>query len=194
MTLDSPVDLRESIIKDLLVHDIVKFGDFTLKSGQKSNIYFDFRLLISYPQTLSKIARLLPMCFPELDGTSIDLLAGVPLGALPLASFLSQHTELPQILYRDTVKSHGTQRRIEGNYQKGQKVGVIEDVVTTGNSVLETCRQLELEGLEVSFILCLLDRREDRKTGPDTVRSIGYQSELGDRKLLALFTKADFRT
>lgn len=140
---------------DLRSIGAIKEGNFTLKSGQTSSVYVDLRLVISYPHLLSEMGDLLA---EKIKGLNCDLIVGVPYTALFFATSLSLKSGLPMIMRRKEKKAYGTQKQIEGNYLSGQKVLIVEDVVTTGSSILETAEDLIQEGLIVKDIVAVLER------------------------------------
>lgn len=162
--------MKNSFIQKIITSEFVKFGDFTLKSGKKSNIYFDLRNIISEPQLVTELAYLLK----EKVKPSVQRICGVPYGAIPIATALSLETNIPMILKRKEVKEYGGKKMIEGVFQKGDKVLLIEDVITSGQSLLETIKELEAVGLEIEQILVVLDREEG---GSEILKKGGYHIE-----------------
>ena len=138
----------------------IKFGRFTLKSGIESPFYVDLRPLASDPKILKKLANYLLEMLP-LD--NFDLICGVPYAALPMATAMSLESYLPLIIKRKEAKQHGTKKMIEGIFTKGQNCLLVEDVITSGKSLLETIPEIESEGISVSDIVVVLDRQQGGK-------------------------------
>lgn len=148
---------------------IIKFGRFTLKSGIESPFYVDLRPLASDPKILKHLANYLLDMLP-LD--NFDLICGVPYAALPMATAMSLESYLPLIIKRKEAKAYGTKKLIEGLYQKGQNCLLVEDVITSGKSLLETIPEIENEGITVSDIVVVLDREQG---GRQLLESKGYR-------------------
>lgn len=148
---------------------IIKFGRFTLKSGIESPFYVDLRPLSSDPKILKRLANYLLDMLP-LD--NFDLICGVPYAALPMATAMSLESYLPLIIKRKEAKDYGTKKLIEGIYTKGQNCLLVEDVITSGKSLLETIPEIENEGISVSDIVVVLDRQQG---GKELLESRGYR-------------------
>ena len=147
---------------------IIKFGRFTLKSGIESPFYVDLRPLASDPKILKHLSNYLLEMLP-LD--NFDLICGVPYAALPMATAMSLESYIPLIIKRKEAKAYGTKKLIEGIFQKGQNCLLVEDVITSGKSLLETIDEVENEGLNVSDIVVVLDRQQG---GREKLQEKGY--------------------
>jgi uridine monophosphate synthetase len=151
----SAVDRHAALILDLARIGAVRFGQFTLKSGVTSPIYIDLRLLASYPEVLSRVAA----AYAEvLRGIQYDRIAAIPYAALPIGTAVALQTGRPLIYPRKEVKGYGTQRAIEGAYEAGERVVVLDDLITTGESKLEAIAPLKDAGLKIEDVVVLIDR------------------------------------
>lgn len=148
---------------------IIKFGRFTLKSGIESPFYVDLRPLASDPKILKNLANYLLDMLP-LD--NFDLICGVPYAALPMATAMSLESYIPLIIKRKEAKNYGTKKLIEGIYQKGQNCLLVEDVITSGKSLIETIAEVEQEDIKVADIVVVLDREQG---GKELLESRGYK-------------------
>jgi orotate phosphoribosyltransferase len=148
--------------KNTLIHSLyqigaVKFGDFTLKSGKTSKIYLDLRQIISYPDILRLVAEAI---WNQVSTKHFDLVCGVPYTALPIATCISLQHNISMIMRRKEKKDYGTKQSIEGAFKAGQHCLVIEDVITSGTSILETTDELEAAGLKINDLAILVDREQ----------------------------------
>jgi orotate phosphoribosyltransferase len=149
----------------------------TLTSGKKSSYYFDCKQTALHPEGGYLIGRLLL----EMLGSQVQGVGGLTLGADPLVSAVSvvsylENRPLPAFIVRKKPKGHGTGSYLEGlaNFRDGDKVAVLEDVVTTGSSLLTACERVRQAGLEIVQVLCLLDREEG---GRESLQAQGYDLE-----------------
>ncbi|NWK05553.1 orotate phosphoribosyltransferase [Marine Group I thaumarchaeote] len=142
-------------------NDIIKFGDFTLTSGKNSSYYIDLRLVPSYPHQFRKMIKNLQNLIIEKTGLdNFDSLASVPTGGLVVASALAIEVVKPLIYVRNKPKEHGTTKSIEGKTSAGMKVVMVDDVATTGTSVLNGIKQLKESGLLISDVYVIINRLE----------------------------------
>ncbi|WP_185863359.1 orotate phosphoribosyltransferase [Blattabacterium cuenoti] len=159
---------KEQFFLEIYNLGIIKFGNFTLKSGMNSSIYIDFRPIASKPDLLIKLSDLL---IHEVTSYDFELICGVPYAALPIAITLSLRSKIPLIIKRKENKGYGTERMIEGIYKTGQNCLIIEDVITSGDSLLKTVIDLEKEGLIIKNIMSILDREQG---GIENIKKRGY--------------------
>ena len=150
------------------------FGNFKLRSGQMSNEYFDKYLFTADPKLLKEIANQMAKLIPP--GT--EVLAGLEMGAIPLATALSLKTGLPATFVRKKAKDYGTSKFAEGAGVRGKKVCVIEDVVTTGGQIIMSANDLKQLGAKIDSVVCVIER--DIK-GRENLKKEGME-------LLSLFT------
>ncbi len=146
-----------SIPERLMDAGCIQFGQFTLKSGLSSPIYIDLRLLVSDPALLRDVARRLAR---TAENISFDLIAAIPYAGVPIGVALALEMERPLIYPRREAKEYGTRRVIEGAYQPGARVLVVDDLITRGDSKLEAIASLEQAGLVVRDVLVLVDREQ----------------------------------
>lgn len=137
--------------------NVIKLGNFTLKSGQTSKIYIDLREIVSYPKILSAIAELM---WQKVNPLKPQVICGVPYTALPIATAISITHDVPMLMQRKEVKDYGTKKRIEGKINAGETCLIIEDVVTTGGSVVTTKGYLEEIHLKVSDAIVVVNREQ----------------------------------
>jgi orotate phosphoribosyltransferase len=129
-------------------------GEFRLRSGVTSTEYFDKYLFESDPVLLREIAEALVAMLPG----QVDALAGLELGGVPIATVLSQVAGLPTLFVRKEAKAYGTCRLAEGGEVSGRRLAVIEDVITSGGQVIESCHELRERGAQIVAVLCIIDR------------------------------------
>jgi orotate phosphoribosyltransferase len=151
-------------------------GTFTLRSGQTATTYFDKYLFEGDPELLAAVAQAAVPLIPP--GT--EVLAGLELGGVPVATALSLATGLPAAFVRKEAKAYGTAKLAEGAAIEGRRVLIVEDVVTTGGQVLLSARDLRERGAELLGALCVIDR-----SGGD------HKLAAEDLPLISVFTAED---
>lgn len=149
----------EKFILELYDKNIIKTGDFVLKSGLKSNIYFDLRTLISYPLLLN---QMVDMMWNKISDKNYDNVCGVAYTGIPLATIISSKHLIPMLIKRKEKKEYGTKKLIEGVYNPGDKCLLVDDLITTGSSLMENVTALKKEGVIVDDILVFIDRRKEK--------------------------------
>jgi orotate phosphoribosyltransferase len=154
----------------LTLYDIgaVQLGKFRLHSGRKSRIYLDLRILVSYPEALRQAVSAYQTVLDDLE---YDLIAATPLAGLPLGTAVCLATDTPLIYPRKAAKSYGTGKEIEGVWKVGQRVVILDDLVTSGDSILQAIVALKAAGLQVTDAVVLVDREQG---GVQTLQEHGY--------------------
>lgn len=166
---------QEALLEIIRRESFLK-GSFTLASGQHSNWYYDGKMTMGHPKGMLLIGEVI---FDLLKDKEVVAVGGLAAGAIPIGasiSIASSNTDrpLPNFWVREETKSHGTQKLIEGQFpkEKGSRVAIIDDVMTTGGSVLKAVQRVEEDGAVVDCIIVILDRRAG---GSEKLRSQGYK-------------------
>src|SRR4051812_20715999 len=167
---------REQLAKRIAELALLR-GEFTLRSGRKSNYYLDKYRFETQPDVLIELGKL----FAEHVTDKIDRIAGAELGAVPLAAATAIASGKPCIFVRNQKKDYGTAKQIEGVLNAGETVLIVEDVLTTGGQVLEAAKSLESLGAKIAAIVAVIDRMEGAR---QAIERAGYRFE-------ALFTTED---
>ncbi len=158
------MDFDKSLADDLYDIGGVQFGQFTLKSGLVSPIYIDLRLLVSHPPVLRRVAQAMATFIREQPQDAplieFDRLAAIPYAGLPIGVAVALETGFPLIYPRKEVKEYGMARLIEGTYQAGESVVLVDDLITKGTSKIEALKPLLDAGLKVHDVLVLIDREQ----------------------------------
>jgi uridine monophosphate synthetase len=152
----------------LLEAGCIKFGSFTLKSGLQSPLYIDLRQIITYPKLLEEVGQ---AYLPILKNLQFSRIAGLPYAAIPIATAISLAGNYPMIYPRKEVKAYGTKAEIEGQYNAGETVVVIDDLATTGGSKFEAIEKLTGAGLVVKDVVVLVDRQSGAQ---ESLEQAGY--------------------
>jgi len=141
--------------------EIIKFGEFTLASGKKSSYYVDLRLVPSYPHQFRTMIKYLQNNIVESIGlSSFDSLVSVPTGGLIIASALAIEIVKPLIYVRSKPKDYGTSKSVEGQIYEGMKVVMIDDVATTGGSVVNAIKSLKEANITIEDAYVIVNRME----------------------------------
>lgn len=145
-------------------------GDFVLSSGARSSFYFDKYLFETKPAILRRLAASLAAMVPA----GIDRLAGPELGAVALAAAVSLETGIPFVIVRKASKEYATSKVVEGELNAGERVLIVEDVITSAGEALKAAAKLEGLGAEIAGILAVLDREQ---TGLANIVAAGYSMD-----------------
>ena len=145
-------------------------GEFTLRSGRKSNFYLDKYLFETQPDILRELGKLFAQRLPS----GVDRLAGPELGAVALAAATSIASGKPFVLVRNQKKGYGSGKLIEGTLKAGESVVIIEDILTTGGQIVEAAKTLEAAGAKVVKLLGTIDRLEGAR---ENIEAAGYAYE-----------------
>lgn len=152
-------------------------GDFTLRSGRKSNYYLDKYLFETKPDILAELGRM----FGAFVGDQTTLIAGAELGGVALAAATALATDKPFVIIRNAKKDYGTSKPFEGAMNDGDSVLLVEDIATTGGQVLEAAKLIVGIGAKVERIVAVIDRQEGAR---ENIEGAGFTFD-------SLFTKAD---
>ncbi len=155
----------------LLVERALLEGDFVLRSGRRSSWYLDKYRFETEPAILRELGTALAAAVEECEPDAVRL-AGPALGAVALAASAAMASELPFIIVRGETKEYGTAKRIEGPFESGELVCLIEDVVTSGGALAEAVSAVRDEGLVVRNAVCVVDREEG---GSDALARLGVR-------------------
>jgi len=172
---------------EIIIERSFKYSEdppFTLASGKKSNYYFNCKPTTLDPEGMNLIGAIV---FDMLKDTDITATGGLTLGADPIANALSvisyqKGKPIKSFIVRKDIKDHGTKSAIEGNVRSGEKVAIIDDVITTGASTITAIEQARKEGLKVELVITLIDREEGGKENilqhVDNIKSILSRTEV----------------
>ena len=167
---------KEQLAKRIAELSLLR-GEFTLRSGRKSNYYLDKYRFETHPDVLLALGKM----FADRVGANVDRIAGAELGAVPLAAATSMACGKPFVIVRNKKKDYGTSKAVEGVLSAGETVMIVEDVLTTGGQVLEAAQSLKEAGAKVDRIVAVIDRLEGAR---ENIESAGYVLE-------SLFTTRD---
>lgn len=144
-------------------------GSFRLRSGQTSSFYWDKYRFESQPELLRPVTNELAK---QLPNDPFDRLAGLELGGVPLATSLALAVGKPVLFVRKSAKDYGTCNLVEGGFERGDRIVVVEDVITTAGQVVESVAAMRKLGLAIEHVLCVIDRQQG---GREKLTAIGCQ-------------------
>ncbi|PRD36431.1 UNVERIFIED_CONTAM: Uridine 5'-monophosphate synthase [Trichonephila clavipes] len=171
---------ENNLLYSILKIDTFKLGHFDLQTGPISPFYIDLRHITCHPKVFNAVSEAIYLKMVNLN-LKADTVCGVPYTALPIASYLCSHHEIPMLIKRKERKDYGTKKMVEGIINPGESCLVIEDVVVSGASIIDTVADLRKEGLVVTDCITILDRLQG---GEENLRKVGI-------KLHSLFTIKD---
>ena len=149
----------------------IKKGKFKLSNGSLTDYYIDKYIFETQPDVLDEITTQIAA---RIDTDKVDIIAGPELGAVPLVTAISLRTGIPCAYIRKGEKHYGTQARVEGTIEKGQRVAIVEDVTTTGNTIIETAKLVEEVGGVPTHLIVVVDRNDG---AVENVEEAGFELE-----------------
>jgi orotate phosphoribosyltransferase len=149
--------MEDEELRQAIRERAVLAGDFVLRSGQRSTYYVDKYRFATDPVMLEQLGVRLAETVARVDPDAVRI-AAPEIGAVPLAAAASLRSRLPFLIVRKEAKEYGTSKRLEGEFSPGERVCLLEDIVTTGGAAVEAVEALREEGLEVSTAVCIVDR------------------------------------
>ena len=167
------MDFVKEFTTFLFKNDIIKFGEFTLASGKKSSYYVDLRLVPSYPHEFRKMVKYLENeIIQDIGLDKFDSIVSVPTGGLVIASALAIETVKPLIYVRSKPKDYGTSKSVEGKIHDNMKVVMIDDVATTGGSVVNAIKSLKEVNVAINDVYVIVNRMEGAN---EALKGLGVQ-------------------
>jgi orotate phosphoribosyltransferase len=154
-------NLEAELSRILVKTGATKFGLFKLSSGKLSPYYIDLRMIPGDPKALQTVIEIYEtMARSKIGVTSFDRIAGVPTAGVPYASILAYTLSKPFLYVRRETKTHGGERRVEGQLFPGERVVLVDDLITTGRNTLQAAEAIRTEGGQVEDVIVLIDRQE----------------------------------
>ncbi|MBM3240145.1 orotate phosphoribosyltransferase [Candidatus Poribacteria bacterium] len=180
------IEKEKARLLELIKEHALRFGTHQLSSGKKSDYYIDGKMVTLHPEGISLIACII---FNLIQGLDVDAIGGLTMGADPIAAAVAyesfkQGQPIDAFIVRKEVKKHGTQKFIEGPLRKNSRVVIVDDVVTTGNSLVTSIQRVKEEGCKVVAVIALVDRLEGAR---EAVESQNCQFS-------PIFTRDDIRS
>lgn len=179
---------QQFLVSSLYQIGAIQFGEYKLKSGEMTPIYINLRRIISYPAILKGVAAAM---WDAVKECKFELICGVPYTALPIATCLSLSHDIPMIMRRRERKDYGTKQLIEGDFIAGQRCLIIEDVITSGASIIETAADLQDAGLKTLDCVVLIDREQGGRKNLET-KNFGVHTILTLPEILNYLLASNF--
>ncbi len=179
------LELIKELGRVLVKIGALKFGTFTLTSGKMSSYYIDLRIVPSLPEVFKRITDIFIDAIKNMVNLDrIDAISGIPTAGLTYSTVIAYKLEKPLLYVRKELREHGTQKRVEGLLRPGWRVLIIDDLITTGNSILKAAEAIRNEGGLVEDALVLIDRMEGGKeklaTSNIKLKALAKITELAD--------------
>lgn len=171
-----PRTIEEELPKILVHTGALKFGVFTLSGGKLSPYYLDLRIVPSFPDAFRTAIDLLSKTASKIQ--TINKIGGIPTGGLPWASVLAYSLSKPLVYVRKEIKHHGREKMVEGMLTPGERILLVDDVITTGHNIVSALQTLRAEGGVVEDALVLVDREEG---GEERLRKEGVRLHSATR-------------
>ncbi|MGC8831741.1 MAG: orotate phosphoribosyltransferase [Thermoproteota archaeon] len=177
--------LLTELVKEIYTAGGFKTGEFKLTSGDLSPYYVDLRILVSKPRIFDRLVDTY-VCEMRRIRESFDVVAGVETAGIPIATLISHKTGVPMVFVRSREREHGTGRLVEGELRQGSRVVIVDDVLTTGGSILKAAETIGLAGGKVAYALVFLDRLQNgvKKLGEAGVKTYSVIDIHGFLKIL----------
>jgi orotate phosphoribosyltransferase len=184
--------LVKELVKDIYMAGVFKTGDFKLTSGVLSPYYIDLRTLVSKPRLFERLVDSY-ISKIRMIGEGFDAVAGVETAGIPIATLISFKTGTPMVYVRSSERGHGTGRLVEGGLEAGSRVVIVDDVLTTGGSIVSAARAVGASGGRVAYALVFLDRlqngvrrlREEGVTAYSVIKIDGFLRILLEDNLIS---------
>ena len=155
--VDETTNTKETLFEILETTGALKFGDFTLASGAKSKYYIDLRIIPNFPEQFDKMVdeavKYIQKTFPEVEG-----IVGIPMAAIPYGTLIAHKLKKPYYILRKEPKKHGLKKMLEGTIKEGQKILLIDDLISSGFSKSFAIKALKDEGANVLDLFVFIDR------------------------------------
>ena len=178
---------KDIIISNLIKSNCIKTGIYTLKSKELSKYYFNIKNLISYPKVLKEIGDAI---YQQLD--DFDIICAIPHGSMPLVSYISTTYNKKMIFIRDSVKTYGTKNQIEGEYNKNDKCVILDDVITSGNSLQDVFNVLKNQ-INIVQVFTVIDRQQLCTLLPFKVDSLLTKTDIVRYRLMKISQEKNSR-